>query len=72
MVKAVDMLVEFYNPEGDKINQSELSDTRRPRLTLKHLNKLRKLRDLEREERKNHVQTVKTIYGSSEEGENSF
>jgi hypothetical protein len=33
-----------YDPEEDKFNRSEMSDTRRPRLTLRHINKLKKLR----------------------------
>lgn len=33
-----------YDPEDDQFNRTEMSDTRRPRLTLRHINKLKKLR----------------------------
>ena len=38
------------------------SDTRRPRLTLKHLNKLRKMRDLHRIEQLKRDKTVAWVY----------
>ena len=61
-------LVENYFPEEDKYNQAKKSDTRRPRLTFKHLNKLRKIRELKKLEMAAHRKFVKTMYGSKEEG----
>ena len=61
------ILNEYYDPEEDKLNQARLSDTRRPRLTLRHLNKLRKVRELRKMEQAAHSDFVKDMYGASEE-----
>ncbi len=58
---------EYYNPSQDKYQQARVKDTRKPRLTIKHLNKLKKMRaaqDLE-----NHIRSdvLEIIYGTSEE-----
>lgn len=64
------ILKEYYEPELDDYGKAELNDTRRPRLTLRHLNKLRKVRELRRMEQANHKEFVKAMYGSSgEEGD---
>jgi len=63
------MLLENYFPEDDKQNQQELNDTRRPRLTLRHLNKLRKIQELKKMELLAHKDFVKTMYGTPPEGE---
>lgn len=63
------ILKEYYEPEEDQYSKAELDDTRRPRLTLRHLNKLRKVRELRKMEQATHKEFVKTMYGaSSEEG----
>ena len=64
-MRAVDLLVEFYEPSDDKLSNEELSDTRRPRLTLRHLNKLRKMRDMQAIERQERSEFVKTMYGDA-------
>ena len=66
--EAMEMLIENYFPEDDKQNQAELSDTRRPRLTLRHLNKLRKIQELKQLEMLEHKDFVKTMYGTPPEG----
>lgn len=64
-----DILNEYYDPELDDHSKAELTDTRRPRLTLRHLNKLRKVRELRRMEKSTHKTFVQKMYGSSgEEG----
>lgn len=63
------MLVEFYNPADDSLGQAELDDTRRPRLTMTHLQKLRKARDAERYEKVEHLQFLPDMYGQSAEGQ---
>lgn len=64
---------EHYAPEDDKMNQADLSQTRRPRLTLRHLNKLRKIQELKRLEGDAHDDFVKTMYGTPvESGEPEF
>ena len=64
----MEMLIENYWPEDDKQNQAELNDTRRPRLTLRHLNKLRKIQELKKLEMLAHKDFVKTMYGTPPEG----
>lgn len=63
-----EMLLENYWPEDDESNQTELNDTRRPRLTLRHLNKLRKIQELKKMEMLAHKDFVKTMYGTPPEG----
>lgn len=66
--ETMDMLIENYWPEDDKQNQAKLNDTRRPRLTLRHLNKLRKIQELKKLEMLAHKDFVKTMYGTPPEG----
>jgi hypothetical protein len=67
-MKFKDVLNEYYYPEDDKLNQTKKDDTRRPRLTLRHLNKLRKVRELKKLELAAHKDFVKTMYGAKAEG----
>lgn len=62
-------LSENYFPESDKSNRYELNDTRRPRLTLRHLNKLRKIKELKKLEMSAHKQFVQDMYGPGAEVE---
>lgn len=66
--EGMEMLLENYWPEDDKFNQAELNDTRRPRLTLRHLNKLRKIQELKKLEMMAHKDFVKTMYADPVEG----
>lgn len=59
---------EHYEPGDDKQNQASLTDTRRPRLTLRHLNKLRKIQELKKLEAESHAEFVRTMYADPEEG----
>ena len=59
---------EHYAPEDDQQNQAELTDTRRPRLTLRHLNKLRKIQELKKLENESHAEFVRTMYAEPDEG----
>lgn len=61
------ILNEYYEPEEDDFTKFELTDTRRPRLTLRHLNKLRKVRELRRMEQAAHSDFVSDMYGGSDE-----
>jgi len=45
----------------------KLDDTRRPRLTLMHLQRLRKARDVERVDRAQHLDSLPEIYGAAPE-----
>ncbi len=63
-----EVLSESYWPEDDKQNQQEMGDTRRPRLTLRHLNKLRKIQELKKLETEAHADFVRTMYAEPDEG----
>jgi len=63
------IITENYFPEDDEHNKAEMSDTRRPRLTLRHLNKLRKIQELKTLEQEAHGDFVRTMYGAPAEGE---
>ena len=60
-------MVEFYNPADDELGIAQLDDTRRPRLTMVHIQKLRKARDVERYETAQHVNFLPDMYGQSAE-----
>ncbi len=62
------IITEHYFPEDDEHNKAELDDTRRARLTLRHLNKLRKIQELKTLEQGAHADFVKTMYGTPPEG----
>lgn len=64
-MKAKDLLVEYYDPADDVLGQAKMDDTRRPRLTMLHLQKLRKARDAERYEQEQHLNFLPDMYGVS-------
>ena len=53
-------------PEDDNFNKLDLDDTRRPRLTLKHLNKMRNRREMARSEHTSKIEDVQLQYGASQ------
>lgn len=53
------------NAEDDNYNKWELDDTRRPKLTLRHLHKLRNMKELAKAEHAERVEDYKDIYGSA-------
>lgn len=52
--------------EDDNYNTWDLDDTRRPALTLKHLNKMRNRRELARSEHAAKVEHLQVQYGASD------
>ena len=60
-------LNERYEAEDDKINTLKLNDTRRAKITLKHLNKLRKKHELDKLEDSDRQKNLSKIYGKSAE-----
>lgn len=62
-MKAKDLLVEFYDPADDQLGIARMDDTRRPRLTMTHLQKLRKSRDAEKYEKAQHLNFLPDMYG---------
>jgi len=62
-VRAKDLLCEYYyNPSDDELGKMNFDDTRRPRLTLSHLQKLRKMRDTEKVEKAEHLEFLPDMY----------
>ncbi len=57
---------EYYDAVDDNFTKRNVDDTRRARLTLKHVNKLRKLRELQELENQVHRERLQKIYGTSE------
>lgn len=68
-MKAKEMLVEFYDPADDELGVAHMDDTRRPRLTMLHLQKLRKSRDIEKYETAQHINFLPDMYGAAPEGD---
>ena len=66
-MNAKELLVEFYNPEDDQLGKAKMDDTRRPRLTIMHIQKLRKSRDAEKYEKAQHLDFLPDMYGQSEQ-----
>lgn len=64
-MKSRELLTEFYDPESDVLGKARMDDTRRPRLTMVHLQKLRKARDAERYEKAQHLEFLPDMYGAS-------
>lgn len=62
-MKSREFLREFYNEEDDKYTVVNIDHRRRPRITLRHLQKLRKTRGIEDLEQKQRIDDVAYIYG---------
>lgn len=60
-------LDEFYNPEDDKVNVIDYDDSRRPRLTLKHINRLRRNKDASKIEKKDYLDFIPSMYNVTDE-----
>ena len=68
-MRAKQLLVELYDPADDTLGQAKMSDSRRPRLTMLHIQKLRKSRDVEKYEKAEHLQFLPDMYGVSAQSE---
>ena len=62
-----EMLFEFYDIEDDQYSGQKIEDTRRPRLTLRHLNRLGKMRELKRAEIEERKKLLKHMYNPSDD-----
>ena len=62
-------LVEFKNSSKDKYSKIDLDKARRPRLTLRHLNKLKSYNASKKKEELERIGLYKQIYGSRFQGE---
>lgn len=54
------------NPAEDESGKWDIDDTRRPRLTLRHLNKMRNMQEMSKMEYQNSLSDIKMQYGASE------
>lgn len=57
------ILNEYYDFDSDSIDSMEIEDVRKPRLTLRHVNKMRKVRNMREVEKQQHNQLVQDMYG---------
>jgi hypothetical protein len=66
-MRANEFEMEYYDQGADKLSQAQISDTRKPRLTLRHLNKLKKMRAAQDLENHMRMDTLEIIYGAPAE-----
>lgn len=70
-----EMLVEYFNPDEQAYTTSatndksiaDKTDTRRPRLTLKHISRMRTIRRVKQIEKQHHNELVRSMYGDPAE-----
>lgn len=62
----------FTDPSKDDFTKRYLDDTRKPKLTLKLLNKLKKIRATRQLEQLKRNDLLQTMYGLPEEGEDDM
>ena len=61
-MRDAEFLKEYYDAEENNFANRKIDDTRKTRLTLKHINRLRKQREVHNVEYANRTQRVKKIY----------
>jgi hypothetical protein len=66
-MKSIEFLTEMYDEEDDNYTVVDIDHKRRPRITLRHLQKLRKTRSIEDLEQKQRIDDVAYIYGRPSE-----
>ena len=64
-MRAREMMVEFYDPADDNAGQYDYDDTRRPRLTLRHLHKLRLTKDTKAIDQAEHLAFLPSMYNQT-------
>lgn len=62
-MKSIEFLKEYYDTQDDDYMVVNIDHRRRPRITLRHLQKLRKTRGIEELEQKQRIDDVAYIYG---------
>jgi hypothetical protein len=64
-MKHIDLMeADMYDPSADKTHR-RMSDTRKPRIMLKDLNRLRKMREAKKAEQAKSTSTFELMYGAS-------
>lgn len=71
-MKFHEIVEENYFPEDDEQRVAKLSDTRRPRLSLKQLKRLRQIRELEKMEKQKHNDFVQIMYNVPSSDDSGF
>jgi hypothetical protein len=66
-MKSIEFLTEIYDEKDDNYTVVDIDHKRRPRITLRHLQKLRKTRSIEDLEQKQRIDDVAYIYGRPDE-----
>lgn len=66
-MRADEFTGEYVDLGKDKLQQRSIRQTRKPKFTLRHLNKLKKMRAAEDLERMMRMDTLEIIYGTQEE-----
>lgn len=66
-MRANEFDMEYQDLNQDRYSQAKIEDTRKPRLTLLHLNKLKKMRAAQELENHMRIDTLEVIYGAPAE-----
>lgn len=68
-MKATELLQlnEFYDASEDNVTKHEMTDVRKAKLTLRHLNKLRRRREMKKLEDAKRIEQLDAIYSSASE-----
>lgn len=66
-MKADELEQGYYDKGADKLGQAKVTDTRKPRLTLRQLNKLKKMRTAKDLENHMRADSLEIIYGTPAE-----
>ena len=66
-MNAEELSTGFYDPAEDRYTRRELSDTRKPKLTLRDLNRLKKMRALKQLEQLQRQDILGVMYGIPDE-----
>ena len=61
-MRSTEILNEYYDAEEDNYNNRKIDDTRKGRLTLKHINRLRKQREVHNIEHASRLEKMKKVY----------
>lgn len=63
-----DLLTAYHDPADDELNTRNPGETRKPVLTLLHLNRLKKMRALKKLEKIKRQKLLGILYAAPEEG----
>ena len=69
LIRESDDTPSFYDPETDQFDQAHLDDTRKPKLTLRMVNRLKKMRSVKALETVKKQELLGIMYGIGDEEE---